>query len=85
VTADQLEGIKMGKLRVGMSDNEVLAHYRQSYPYISVRAAKEVYRVWLKFRHLGALVEKRQRQAREAEQRRLDDLCEQQRLKDARA
>jgi hypothetical protein len=68
-----------------MSDNEVLAYYRKIHPYISMGEAKEVYMTWLKFRHLGALAEKRQREAREAEQRRLDDLCEQKRIKDTRA
>jgi hypothetical protein len=45
----------MDELRIGMSDNDVLAHYREEYPYIALGRAKEVYRTWLKFRHLGAL------------------------------
>lgn len=44
----------MDELRIGMSDNEVLAHYRRVYPHVSLGQAKEVYRTWLKFRHLGA-------------------------------
>jgi hypothetical protein len=54
-----------------MSDNEVLAHYRQSHPYISVGQAKEIYRTWLKFRRLGALAEKKEREAVDAERLRL--------------
>ena len=37
-----------------MSDDEVLAEYRQIHPHTSMSQAKEVYRTWLKFRHLGA-------------------------------
>jgi hypothetical protein len=56
MTPGQLDGeLAMGKLRVGMCDNEVLAHYREEYPYISMGRAKEIHRTWLKFRHLGAL------------------------------
>jgi hypothetical protein len=75
----------MDTLRPGMSDEEILHFYRQRNPYIKFSQARGVHRVYLQFRHLGALAEKRQREAREAEQRRLDDLCEQQRLKNARA
>jgi hypothetical protein len=58
-------------LRAGMSDEEVLGHYRKVHPYISMGQAKEVYRTWLKFRHLGALAEKQQREADDAGRRRL--------------
>jgi hypothetical protein len=75
----------MGELKPGMTDHEILTHYRQRNPYISLGVAKAVYRTWLQFRYLGALAETRQREAREAEQQRLDDLCEQQRLKHTRA
>jgi hypothetical protein len=44
----------MGDLRVGMSDNEILAHYRQIHPYMCMGEAKELYRTGLKFRRLGA-------------------------------
>jgi hypothetical protein len=71
VTADQLEGIKMGKLRIGMSHNEVLTHYRRVYPHMSLGQAKESYRTWLRFRHLGALAEKKGREAADAERLRL--------------
>jgi hypothetical protein len=45
----------MDDLRIGMSDNDVLAHYREECPSVALGRAKEVYRTWLKFRHLGAL------------------------------
>lgn len=61
----------MGELRVGMSDDEVVAHYREAYPYMSLSQAKEVYRTWLKFRHLDALAEQKKREAADAERRRL--------------
>jgi hypothetical protein len=52
-----------------MSDNEVRAYYRQVHPHMSMVQAKEVYRTWLKFRHLGALAESKQREAADAERR----------------
>lgn len=61
----------MDELRIGMSDNEVLVYYRQVYPHMSLGRATEVYRTWLKFRHLGALAEKKEREAADAERRRL--------------
>jgi hypothetical protein len=57
----------MDELRIGMSDNEILAHYRWVYPHVSLGQAKEVYRTWLKFRHLGALAEKKERETADAE------------------
>jgi hypothetical protein len=37
-----------------MSDNEIFSHHRQIHPHMSMGQAKEVYRTWLKFKHLGA-------------------------------
>ena len=59
------------ELRVGMTDTEILAHYRRISPHMSLSQAKEVYRTWMKFRHLRALAESKQREAADAERRRL--------------
>jgi hypothetical protein len=61
----------MDRLRAGMADTEILAHYRRIYPHMSLSQAKEVYRTWLQFRHLGAVAERKQREAADAERRRL--------------
>ncbi|MEV3905514.1 hypothetical protein AB0K11_24620 [Mycobacterium sp. NPDC050551] len=66
--------------RSNMTDSEVLAHYRQQYPYIPMGRATEVHRTWLKFRHLGAAVDERQRDVRLREQQRVDELCERRRV-----
>jgi hypothetical protein len=59
---------------VAMTDEEILRHYRQRNPYISLRMAKESLRGELKFWHLGAITRKAEREARDAERRRLQDL-----------
>ena len=57
-----------------MTDEEILAHYRLRNPYISLRMARELHRGELKFWHLGAIQQKAEREAREAERRHLQDL-----------
>jgi hypothetical protein len=42
-----------------MTDEETLAHYQQRDPYTSLRTAKELHRVNLRFWHLGARVRAR--------------------------
>jgi hypothetical protein len=59
---------------VAMTDEQILAHYRETNPYISLRTAKELHRGELKFWHLGAIKRKAEREARDAERRRLPDL-----------
>jgi hypothetical protein len=57
-----------------MTDEQTLAHYRETNPYISLRTAKELHRGELKFWHLGAIKRKAEREARGVERRRLPDL-----------
>jgi hypothetical protein len=66
-----------GRLTMGMTDGEILAHYRQHYPYIALGTAKGSYCTWLRFRHLGAAVEKAREQERQEAERRLRDLVNQ--------
>jgi hypothetical protein len=54
-----------------MGDDEILAYYRRSHPYISRAAATGTYGAWRQFRHLGAEAEKRRREAADAERDRL--------------
>ena len=44
-----------------MTDEEILCHYRQRYPHISLGMAKELRRIDMKFRHLRAAADKRAR------------------------
>jgi bifunctional pyridoxal-dependent enzyme with beta-cystathionase and maltose regulon repressor activities len=61
----------VNELSTGMTDDEILSHYRARHPHISLAAAKGTYRTWLRFRHLGALAQSRQREAADAERCRL--------------
>lgn len=54
-----------------MSDDDILAYYRRRHPHIALASAKGAYRTWLKFRHLGAAVEEKQREAADTERHRL--------------
>ena len=58
-------------MRSGMSDSEIAAHYRQLHPHMSASQAMEVYRTWLKFRHLSARAETKRREVADAERRQL--------------
>lgn len=59
-----------------MTDKQILEHYREANPHVSLRVAKELHRLELKFRHVGVAARRREQQAREAEQLRLNRLCE---------
>lgn len=54
-----------------LTDEQILAKHRQRWPYITLTAAKELEHISAKFRHLGALAQKRKREAAEEERRRL--------------
>jgi hypothetical protein len=61
-------------LTVGMTDAEILAHYRQFRPYINLTRAKASYRGWLRMRHVVAAFEKAREQERQEAERRLRDI-----------
>jgi hypothetical protein len=61
----------MEQLRTRMLDDEIFACYRPRYPHISLANAKGSYRGWLRFRHLGAIVEHKCREATEEQRRHL--------------
>jgi hypothetical protein len=54
-----------------MTDEELLAFYRQRYPYLPLSIAKELRRADLKYWHLSAIAKKKEREAKEEELRRL--------------
>jgi bifunctional pyridoxal-dependent enzyme with beta-cystathionase and maltose regulon repressor activities len=58
-------------LRLGMTDDEVVAHYRRLRPHINATTARATYRAWCQFRHLGVAAELKEQEAAEAESSRL--------------
>ena len=56
------------------TDAEILAHYRQANPYISLALAKELHHIERKFRHLGRIKMQQERQTREQDRRKVEDL-----------
>lgn len=63
----------MDDLRTGMSDNEVLAHYRPVHPYISLAQAKELHRIEREFGHLARIKMQEEWLARAQARRELRD------------
>lgn len=56
-----------------LTDEEILAHYRQANPYISLAVAKKLHRVEQKFGQLGRVKAHRKRQADELVQLSVDE------------
>jgi hypothetical protein len=56
---------------LALIDEELLAFYRQRYPYLPLSIAKELRRADLKYWHLSAIAKKKEREAKEEELRRL--------------
>lgn len=64
------------EVTAGMTDDEVLAHYRVSRqnPYMNLRTAKALRDLDLKYRHVKAAVERAREAARQDAERRLREL-----------